>query len=186
VSNSPAHGADGGDLAPVVEITARHAAPRRRQGALVATSAENPSEGLPEDDDAFLAALSSALPSPTKALRALIVTLALAQLVLVLPWLVDRDPFGLLETSSPAHLARDGALGLVVAVAALLAAWRPRWAIPCFAIGSVTLVAQTLAGLIDNDPGGSTGRELVHVPSIALTFLVALSAIRLTALGPRR
>ncbi len=178
MSHSPAHGGNDTDLATVVEITARHAAVRRRNDAPAATS--------PDDDDAFLADLSDALPSPATALRALIVVLALAQLVLVLPWLVDRDPFGLLGTSSPAHLARDGALGLVVAVAALLAAWRPRWAIPCFAIGSVTLVAQTLAGLIDNDTGASTGRELVHVPSIALTFLVALSAIRLTALGPRR
>ena len=44
------------------------------------------------------------------------------------------------------------ALGLAVAAAGLLAGWRPRYAVPCFVIGSVALVAQTVAGLFDGGP----------------------------------
>ena len=69
-----------------------------------------------------------------------------------------------------------------MAAAGLLAGWRPRYAIPCFVIGSVALVAQTVAGLFDTASRG--GSEIVHLPSVVLTCVVGLSAIRLDALGP--
>ena len=170
MTDTSVDGESGDDLAPVVEL--------RTDDDIADTGAR--------DADAFLATLGPALPQPAMALRAAIATIGAAQMVLVAPWLVDRDPLGLLGDSSPAHLARDGALGLVVAVAALLVAWRPRWALPCFAITSVTLVAQTVAGFVDSDAMDNTGVELVHIPSIVLTALIALCAIRLPSLGPRR
>lgn len=136
-------------------------------------------------DDELLATLSSALPNPPILLRVGIALLATAQLIVVLPWLVDIDPFGLLGDSTGSHLARDGALGLAVAVAAFLTAWRPRWAVPSFLIASVVLIAQTTAGLIDS--ADSTGaNELIHLPSVALACLIGLSSIRLGDLRPRQ
>ncbi|MEZ5412477.1 MAG: hypothetical protein R2761_30865 [Acidimicrobiales bacterium] len=128
--------------------------------------------------------LGAALPGPNPVVRGLVAVLAVAQLAVVLPWLVDADPFGLLGSSTSSHLTRDGALGLAVAVAGLMAAWRPRWAVPCFLLASAALVAQALSGLFDPASAGAGGTELVHVPSVILTCLVGLSGIRLTPLGP--
>ena len=143
--------------------------------------------GHDADDDGaspLLDRLGSALPEPHPALRVLVAVLAVAQLAVVLPWLVDHDPFGLLSTSTASHLARDGTVGLAVAAAALLTAWRPRWALPCFLLASVALVAQTLAAVFDSSITSGGGSELVHVPTVALTCLIGLSGIRLTPLGP--
>lgn len=144
--------------------------------------------GGPEDPDdpaePLLSQLGAALPGPNRLVRALVAVLALAQLAVVLPWLVDADPFGLLGSSPASHLTRDGALGLAVAVAGMMTAWRPRWAMPCFLLGSAALVAQTVAGLFDAHSSGGGGTELVHLPSVVLTCLVGLSGIRLTPLGP--
>lgn len=138
---------------------------------------EDPAEPL-------LGQLGAALPEPNPLLRGLVAVLSVVQLAVVLPWLVDADPFGLLGSSTSSHLTRDGALGLAVAVAGIMAAWRPRWAMPCFLLGSAALVAQALAGLFDSTSAGSGGTELVHVPSVILTCLIGLSGIRLSPLGP--
>lgn len=144
-------------------------------------------DGADDTDDPaepLLGQLGAALPEPNPVVRGLVAVLSVLQLAVVLPWLVDADPFGLLGSSTASHLTRDGALGLAVAVAGLLAAWRPRWAVPCFLLGSAALVAQALAGLFDSTSAGSGGTELVHVPSVILTCLIGLSGIRLTPLGP--
>lgn len=145
-----------------------------------------PDDGDQAEDPAgpLLSQLGDALPGSNPVVRVLVAVLAAAQLAVVLPWLVDADPFGLLGSSTSSHLTRDGALGLVVAVAGLMAAWRPRWAVPCFLLGSAALVAQALAGLFDSASSGGGGTELVHVPSVILTCLIGLSGIRLTPLGP--
>lgn len=141
-------------------------------------------DGTDDPAEPLLGQLGAALPGPNPLVRALVAVLSVLQLAVVLPWLVDADPFGLLGSSTASHLTRDGALGLAVAVAGLLAAWRPRWAVPCFLLGSAALVGQALAGLFDSTSAGSGGTELVHVPSVILTCLIGLSGIRLTPLGP--
>lgn len=145
-------------------------------------------DGVEDDIDdpaePLLGQLGAALPGPNPLIRGLVAVLSVLQLAVVLPWLVDADPFGLLGSSTASHLTRDGALGLAVVVAGLMAAWRPRWAMPCFLLGSAALVAQAVAGLFDSTSAGSGGTELVHVPSVILTCLIGLSGIRLTPLGP--
>lgn len=96
----------------------------------------------------------------------MVAALAVLQLLAVLPWLVGRDPLGLLGDSNSAHLTRDGSLGLAVAAAALLSAWRPHWARPSFAIASVAVVAQAAAGALDASVA-TGGNELIHPPSVA-------------------
>ncbi|MFV0524817.1 MAG: hypothetical protein ACK5RL_09985 [Acidimicrobiales bacterium] len=138
------------------------------------------------DDDpaALLGRLGSELPGPPTWLRIIIAVLAVGQLAVALPWLVARDPFGLLDASTGAHLTRDGALGLAVAVAALLTAWRPRWAVPAFVLAAVALVAQAAAGVLEPEVHRAASTELIHLPSVMLTVMVGLSAVRLPALGP--
>ncbi len=135
------------------------------------------------DTDPDLQHLDDALPVPAPALRLTVAALAALQLVAVVPWFVGHDPIGLLGDSNTAHLTRDGALGLVVAIAALLAAWRPHWARPSFAISSAAVVAQAAAGALDTT-AATGGNELIHLPSVALACLTGALAIRLTTLAP--
>lgn len=172
---------DDDELAEVLDLTGRRRAPAGRGPAGSAGGDHATDEGA----DILLERLRAALPGPPMWLRVLIAVLALAQLVMVVPWLVESDPFGLLDASA-SHLTRDGSLGLVVVIVGLLAAWRPRWALPCFVVGSVALIAQAVAGLFDDSIAGARTTELVHLPSIVLTCLVGLSAVPLRALGPMR
>jgi len=143
------------------------------------------SENRDEADEA-LVRLSRDIPSPSPLLRGLIIVIAVAQLVLVIPWLIGLDPFGLLDHGDDGHLTRDGSFGLVVAVAGLLTAWRPRWALPSLLISVSALVAQGLAVLIDDTGAGFDSAELIHGPSIVLLALISLAVIRLSPLGPHK
>jgi hypothetical protein len=139
-----------------------------------------------DDVDGLLERLGEALPGPPSWLRWLVALLGVTQSVVALPWLVGADPFGLLEGSTTAHLTRDGALGLVVSVGGCLVAWRPRWALPCFAFASGAIVAQAVAGMFDEPGAGLASSELLHVPSLVLTCLIGLAGVRLRPLAPNR
>ncbi|MFV0307239.1 MAG: hypothetical protein ACK5OX_05815 [Desertimonas sp.] len=140
-----------------------------------------------DDDERFvsatLAELSKAIPDPPPTLRVVVGVLGFLQLLVVVPWLVGYDPLGLLGDSPGAHRTRDGALGLSVGIAALLAAWRPRWAQPCFAIAVCGVIAQLLAGIIDRTVA-TGGNELIHLPVALLAALIGLLSVRLRPLGP--
>jgi hypothetical protein len=141
-----------------------------------------------EDDglERLLGDLDAALPRPPRALILALALLGLGQLAIVVPWLFETDPFGLLGQSSSGHLARDGALGLAVASGALLTAWTPRWAVPCFVLSSIAVTAQAIASLAEEAQAHVGGTEFIHVPSLILTCLTGLASIKLRALGPSR
>lgn len=137
--------------------------------------------------DEVLARLRRALPRPSWWIIGPLLVLSVIQAVAVLPWLVGRDPWQLLSSTTDGHITRDGALGLVVAVAGLLAAWRPRWALPAFMLATLAVVAQAVTGLFDaaeTDPGPSLAGELVHIPSILIACLIGLAAVPFRAFGP--
>lgn len=136
--------------------------------------------------EAMLQRLGEALPGPPLAVRVAVALLSVVQAIMVIPWIVGRDPWRLLDTMTEEHLTRDGALGLAVAVAGVLTAWRWRWAVPCFAIASVATVTQAVATAVDDDLAGSASTELVHIPSVVLTCLIGVSNLRLRSLGSRR
>ena len=73
-----------------------------------------------------------------------------------------------------------------VSLSGLVAAWRPRWSLPCAVSATVALFAQMVAGVADETIAETGGNELVHAPAIALAFLLAASAVRLGPLGPPR
>jgi hypothetical protein len=129
--------------------------------------------------------LSAALPGPPRVIRIAVAVLSAVQAVMVIPWIVGRDPWNLLDTMTEEHLTRDGALGLAVAVAGALTAWRWRWAVPCFAIAAVATIAQAVAAAVDDDLAGGASTELVHIPSVVLTCLIGVSNLRLRPLGGR-
>lgn len=128
--------------------------------------------------DEFLESLEPALPQPSIWHRAAVALLGAIQLVVVSPWLVGADPFGVLGDSSAAHLTRDGAVGIVIGVSALLGAWRVYWAKPAFAICAFALLAKAVANAFDST-AATGGNELVHIPSVVLSCLIATLSIRL-------
>jgi hypothetical protein len=132
-----------------------------------------------------LGRLDEAIPTPAPTMRIAVAVLAMIQFAVAVPWLVGADPLVLLGNSTSAHRTRDGALGLAVAAAGLLAAWRPHWAKPSFALASFAVIAQTAAGVLDTAIIAGSN-ELIHLPSIALTCLTGALAIRLSTLAPRR
>ena len=124
----------------------------------------------------MLATLAHERPNPSPGLRVALVVLALAQIVVASPWLfgasIIPDQNVALE-----HLTRDGALGLVIATAALLVVWRPRYALAATVVGSMVFVAQFAAGLVDNqDRYVNAVFELTHLLVFAILALLALAA----------
>jgi hypothetical protein len=128
----------------------------------------------------------SALPLPPRTVTVLLAVLGALHALTAGPWLLGTDPAGLLGDVPLAHQVRDGAFGSMVAVAALLTAWRPRWAQPSFAIASIAIVIQAAAGMADRSIVTSGANEIVHVLTITTTCLIGLAALRLAVLGPER
>jgi hypothetical protein len=155
--------------------------PGSREGEVVDLAARRPVDPA----EAILQRLSAALPGPPRVIRIAVAVLSAVQAVMVIPWIVGRDPWNLLDTMTEEHLTRDGALGLAVAVAGALTAWRWRWAVPCFAIAAVATIAQAVAAAVDDDLAGGASTELVHIPSLVLTCLIGVSNLRLRPLGGR-
>lgn len=165
----------------------------RHAGEVVELSVENPDldrdlgelgRRLRREEPEANPRLGALLPRPPLWFRVMVAVLALAQTVVVIPWFVGSDPWGLLEGSGADHLTRDGAIGLVVSVAAVLAAWRPHWAMPSFAVASIAVIAQTVATVAEDSSDGLGAGEFIHLPSVVLTCLIGASGIRLRALGP--
>lgn len=141
--------------------------------------------------DGALRRLRHALPQPSRWILGPLLVLSIVQAAVVLPWLVGRDPWQLLSSTTDGHITRDGALGLVVAVTGLLTAWRSRWALPAFLLAMLAVVAQAVTGLFDAaetdvGAGPSLAGELVHIPSILITCLIGLAAVPFRVLGPAR
>ncbi len=153
--------------------------PGSREAEVVDLAARRPVDPA----EAALQRLGAALPGPPRWVRVSVAVLSLVHAVMVLPWIVGRDPWRLLDTMTEEHLTRDGALGLAVAVAGALTAWRWRWAVPCFAIAAVATIAQAVAAALDDDLAGGASTELVHIPSVVLTCLIGVSHLRLRPLG---
>ena len=113
------------------------------------------------------------MPGPSLRLRGLLVVVALAQLVLACPWLFGASVIPDHQVTM-AHLTRDGALGLLIACVALVAAWRPRYAVGSLLIGVVAIVAQFASGLVDRQDRAVSGVfELTHVLSLIIVVLLA-------------
>lgn len=116
--------------------------------------------------------LLASVPASPRWLRVACMVAALTLSLTALPWLAAADPWSLLGGSTDAHLVRDGALGSVVAVAALIAAWRPRWALPAFGISTAAVLLQLVANLGDGSSASTGANELVHLPLLITVLLV--------------
>ncbi len=112
------------------------------------------------------------VPTPPMALRVLLAVVVAVQAPIVLTWLLNSDPLGVLGEAHDVHLVRDGAFGFVILSAAAITVWRPRWAVPSFAISSLALLAQLAAGFADDSISASAWNEAFHLVLVVTTLLV--------------
>jgi hypothetical protein len=125
------------------------------------------------------AQLAAKRPRPTAAIVVLLAIASALQAAVALPWLVGANPFrNVLGAASSAHLTRDGALGVVIAVAGFVVAWRPRYAFAMLGLVAATVSMQVLGGFVDA-PEHHSGVpfEFVHALAGAIGLLIVLVAL---------
>jgi hypothetical protein len=115
-----------------------------------------------------------------------LLALSVLQLVIALPWLFGHNLVGLVGHASSDHLVRDGAIGVVIAIAGLIACYDATRARTLCLVCVAALVLQLSAGLLDeHERHVSFDFELTHLLAIAIVILLALIA-RAAPYGPTR
>ncbi len=160
------------------DATADVAAARRHVDRCPLCSALVLDEGSAER---ALAALAAHRPAPGGRLRRAITVASVAQLVLALPWLFAWNPFApIAGHASASHLARDGALGVFVGVAGVLASALPRHATAMLLTVIAAVLMQALGFAVD-EPANN-----VSLAYEALHLLVPVIIAGIGALALRR
>lgn len=128
------------------------------------------------DADEVLDALAAHRPAPRAWIRSCLAALAAVQLVLALAWLVGVTPL-LGGDIQPEHLTRDGSLGLFIGAAGMLAAVRPRYAVPAVIVVALGVFIQVVAGALDESHEHvNAWFELLHLLTLAILGLTAAIA----------
>lgn len=146
-----------------------------------AVDRHDPAERHDDDADQWAAEVLTQLApwtmGPHPLLRIALAIAAFVQLAVALPWLVAADPAGLMDGATEAHLTRDGALGLAVAVAAGLTVWRSRYAIAASLVGFAIVTAQLITAIVDDHfQRVSLRAELAHGWTLVIVIMLALCA----------
>lgn len=139
------------------------------------------------DAEGSLEALDHTRPAPRPWIRVALGALSMLELCLALPWMVGLNPLALLDENVGAeHLTRDGAIGLFVGAAGLLAALRPRYAVPAVVVATIGVFTQVIAGAVDEQAHHVAGWfELLHLLTLGILLFTALIAgSRATGPGP--
>jgi hypothetical protein len=162
----------------------RRAVAHQQSCPLCASMADIASDLSSERDvhfpDQVLGRLSRVRPAPSRLACALLALMAVAQGVFSLPWVLGHNPLGrFIGTATPEHLTRDGALGVLVSVAGIVTAWRPRYSYAMLAVCGAIVVLQLGAGAVD-EHGSAVGLhfEIIHVLALAIASAVGLIAFR--------
>ncbi len=139
------------------------------------------------DTELILARLAAVRPPPLRKLRIGLGSLAALQVAFAIPWLFGLNPFGQMGFHvATSHLTRDGAIGIIVGVAGLTAAIRPRQALAMLVTAAAAVVMQAFGSTIDeNGDLVSLVFELFHVPvPIILALIGVLVFHRPAPIGP--
>jgi uncharacterized membrane protein (UPF0136 family) len=165
-------------LAVLLDDPARHGITTLHRARVHASACPRCASAIDDPDAAgrVLATFARHQPSPSTALRVVLLLLATAQLVVASPWLFGSSLIPDRNVAL-AHLTRDGAFGIVIAAAGYLVAWRRRYALAAMLVGSLVFLAQFTTGLVDNRSRSvSTPFELVHLLVIGILALVAFTS----------
>ena len=113
--------------------------------------------------------------------RLMLAVVGVFQLVLALPWLFASSPIWGDSLASDMHLVRDGALGLMFGMSALVVAWRVEYAWFALPVVLLLTLVQTVFVVVDHWlEHVSGGFEWVHLVGALIGVLIA------SLLRPRR
>jgi len=133
----------------------------------------------PGTAEQVLARLAQIRPAPGRPLRAVLLVVASLQIAVAMPLLFGVDPFGFAGAVSAEHLARDGALGLVVGVAGILVSHRPKIGTAMVGVCIAAALAQAAFTAIDTQDGQvHASFETVHLLMVGTVLLIVLTAVR--------
>ena len=119
--------------------------------------------------------------------RIVLLVLSSFQLALALPWLFGDRGLWTGGDATPEHLTRDGALGLIFALAGLAVAQSPKRAWFALPLVLVLTCIQTFFGVFDHRHANAVvGFELVHLLGAAIGVSVALFVKPSPRRKPRR
>ena len=112
--------------------------------------------------------------------RAILGFIASAQCLFALPWLLGFDPIGSLGNHVAAsHLTRDGAIGVIVGVAGVATALRPRHALAMLVMAIASIGMQAFGFAVDeNQNRVSPLFELLHVLVPIIVAMIGVVAMR--------
>jgi hypothetical protein len=106
--------------------------------------------------------------------------LALVQAIFSVPWAFGMNPFGaMLGHAGSEHLARDGTLGILIAVVGAVTAWRTRYAFAMLAVCATIVFMQLAGGIIDEHRRAvEFDFEAVHIVAVLIAGLIGFIAFR--------
>lgn len=139
-------------------------------------------EGRRDDREtsAVLEQLATVRPYSGMRWRVALGLLALVQGLVSLPWVFGFNPLGsVLGRPENAHLTRDGTLGVLIAVAGIVTAWRPRHAYVMLLVSGAIIALQFSGGIVDRtDDHVALHFEAVHIVALVIALLIGVSAFR--------
>jgi hypothetical protein len=132
--------------------------------------------------DAVLALLATRRPARSTRLRQVLGAVAVLQCTVALPWLFGTNPFGVFDSSgvASAHLTRDGAIGILIGVAGLTTALRPRHALAMLVTAGAAVGMQLIGFAVDER------NEHVHPLFETSHLLVPVVLVLIATIGLRR
>jgi hypothetical protein len=130
----------------------------------------------PAAADKALATIATTRGPRSPVLRSALGIVAGVQCLFALPWLFGFSPFDRLGNHvAPSHLTRDGALGVILGVAGMTSAFRPRHALAMLVTAGAGIAMQGLSYLFDQNTSRVGPRfELVH---LLVPIIVAMIAV---------
>jgi hypothetical protein len=164
------------------DLARRRAQAHQRSCPVCASLSEVADDLGGEGGDAALvfSRLASARPRAAVHSRWFLGAMSAGQTLLSVPWVFGFNPLGrVLGGAAGAHLARDGTLGVLIGVAGLITAWRPRYAYAMLGVCGAIVLMQIGGGIVDEhaDTVGSHF-EAVHLLALGIATFIAMIAFR--------
>ena len=130
-------------------------------------------------DEPELISLSPQRDTLSSILRLSLWLVGLLQLLIALPWIFGATPlWDPANSAAESHLTRDGVLGVLFALAALVVAWSPRLSYFVLPACLVLLIIQLTALIVDQQTDlVHVQFESVHLLTLVITTLVVISVL---------
>lgn len=117
------------------------------------------------------------LRHPCGVVRALLLVMGVAQVIISLPWLFGSSVLWRPSSTAPSHLTRDGVIGLVLGAIGIAVALAPRLSYFALSVCGLLATLQVVAFAADRAGGRVHSTfEVIHVLTLVISALVTVEA----------